>query len=146
MMATVGPVGRPDAGSVTLELAVLGPALLLLLGLIVVVARFETEAGAVEQAAAAGARSASLERTAVAAQRAATEAARANLAGQGVSCEGLDIRVETSGYRVPPGAAATVAVTVACSVPLQDQGIPGLPGSRTVRAKAISPLDVYRGR
>jgi Flp pilus assembly protein TadG len=137
---------RHDRGSVTLELAVLAPVLLILLGLVVVAARFEAAAGAVEHAAAAGARSASLQRTATAAQHAATEAARANLDGEGVVCEGLDVRVETGGYATAAGTAGSVVVTVACSVPFQDQGIPGLPGSRRVQAQVTSPRDVYRGR
>lgn len=139
------PAGR-DRGSVTLELVVLGPALLVLLGLVVVAARFEAAAGAVEQAAAAGARSASLQRTADTAQQAATRAVRVNLRGQGLECGDLDVRVQTSGYRAAAGTAGTVAVTVTCSVPFGDQGVPGLPGSRRVQAQATSPLDVYRGR
>lgn len=138
--------GRSERGSVTLELAVLAPALLVVLGLVIVAGRFEAAAGAVEQAAAAGARAASLQRTATAAELAARSSVRTNLTRGEVSCEELDIAVAVSGFGATAGTPGEVAVTVTCSVRFGDQGIPGLPGSRRVHAQVVSPLDVYRGR
>ena len=88
-----------DRGSATLELAVLAPLLLVLVGLVVVAGRVEAAAGAVEQAAAAGARAASLTRTAAGAQAAAEHSVRANLVGQRIVCDDLQVAVDTAGFR-----------------------------------------------
>ena len=47
---------RDDRGSITVELAILAPALLLLLGLLVFAGRVQTSSASVEQAARAAAR------------------------------------------------------------------------------------------
>lgn len=135
-----------DRGSATLELAVLGPVLLVLLGLVVVAGRLEAAAGAVEQAAAAGARAASSARTAAGARAAAEDSVRHNLSGQRVVCDDLQVAVDTGGFRVAVGRAAEVVVRVSCRIPLSDQAVPGLPGSRQVDAQVVSPLDAYRAR
>ena len=135
-----------DSGSVTLELAILGPALLLLLGLVVAAGRIEVAGAAVEQAASAAAREASIARTASAARAAATSSARQSLRDQGLDCAGLDVTVDTAGFAVAAGLPAQVGVSVVCSVPLSDLAVPGLPGSRTMRAQMASPLDRYRSR
>lgn len=135
-----------ERGSATLELAVLGPVVLVLLGLVIAAGRLEAGAGAVEQAAAAGARAASQHRTAVAAVGAARASVRANLAGQRVRCQDLRIAVSTEGFRVRVGREGWVIVTVTCQIPLGDQGVAGLTGQHTVQASASSPIDRYRGR
>ena len=137
---------RADSGSVTLELAILGPALLLLLGLVVAAGRIEVAGAAVEQAASAAAREASIARSAPAARAAATSSARQSLREQGIDCAGLDVTVDTAGFAVAAGLPARVDVSVVCSVPLSDLAVPGLPGSRTMRAQMASPLDRYRSR
>ena len=135
-----------DSGSVTLELAILGPALLLLLGLVVAAGRIEVAGAAVEQAAASAAREASIARTAPAARAAATSSARQSLRDQGIDCAGLDVTVDTAGFGVAAGLPARVGVSVVCSVPLGDLAIPGLPGLRRMQAQMASPLDRYRSR
>ncbi len=135
-----------DDGSVTLELAVLAPALLLVLGLVVVGARLEAASGAIEQAAAAGARAASLARNAGAATSAAHDAVRQNLRQQSISCGDESIDVDTSAFGHRAGLDGDVVVVVACTVALADQSMPGLPGSRRVESRAVSALDTYRGR
>ena len=72
---------RDERGSITVELAILAPALLLLLGLLVFAGRVETSSASVEQAARAAARDASLARTADAARATAQAAAARELAG-----------------------------------------------------------------
>ena len=69
-----------ERGSVSLELAILAPALLLLLGVLVLAGRVETSSAAVEQAARAAARDASLARTPDAARSTATASAQRELA------------------------------------------------------------------
>ncbi len=135
-----------DRGSATIELAIVAPALLALLGLVILAGRLAAAAGAVEQAAAAGARAASLARSAAGAQAAAEQAIRSSLDGQGVTCRSLHSTVDVSGFTVPIGSAASATVEVRCSVPLGDVAVPGVPGQRTVAATRTSPLDRYRER
>ena len=135
-----------DRGSATLELAVLAPALLVLLGLVIAAGRIEVAAGAVEQAASAAARDASIARTGPAARAAATDTARESLRSQGIVCGVLDVAVDASGFSVAAGAPANVVVSVDCTVPLSDLAVPGMPGTRTLRARMVSPLDRYRSR
>lgn len=135
---------RDDRGSVTLELAILAPALLLLLGLLILAGRVETSSAAVEQAARSAARDASLARTADAAQASARAAAQRELAESG--CVATDVTVDTSGFAAPLGTDASVAVHVSCTITIADLAVPGLPGTRTLTADGVSPLDRYRSR
>lgn len=135
-----------EQGSATLELAILSPAVLALLALAIAAGRIEVAGGAVEQAGAAGARAASIARTSSTARAAATETARTSLRQQGITCGALAVIVDTAGFAVPVGRPAQVEVSVVCSVRLSDLGIPGLPGTRTLRAQVASPLDRYRSR
>lgn len=133
-----------DRGSVTVELAVLAPALLLLLAALVLAGRVQTTASAVEQAARAAARDASLARTPEAARQAAVARADADLMGG--RCTTADVTLETAGFSATVGTSATVTVTVTCSVTFADLAVPGLPGSHTTTAHATSPIDRYRAR
>ena len=138
--------GRSDRGSATLELAILAPALLALLGLVIGAGRIEVAAGAVEQAAASAAREASIARTPAAARADAEQAAHDSLRNQGITCSALTVTVDTGGFAVAVGQPAQVQVRVACSLALGDLGVPGMPGTKTLRAQAASPLDRYRSR
>lgn len=137
---------RRERGSATLELAILAPALLALLGLVIGAGRVVAAGGAVEQAAAAAARAASLSRDAGQAQLRAEDEARASLRGQDLTCTQLSSTVDLRGFAQAVGRPGTVSVEVACTVGLADLAVPGLPGSRTLVARATSPLDTYRGR
>lgn len=130
---------------VTLEVVVLAPALLLLVGLLVVGGRVMMASNAVEQAAADAARTASISRTASQASSTAESEARAALARQGLQCSTIAVQLDTSGFAVPVGQPAEVTATVTCDVRLADLGAP-FPGSHTVTATAVSPLDTYRER
>ena len=135
-----------DRGSATVELAVLAPALLALLGLVIVAGRITVAAGAVEQAAAAAAREASLARDARAARAGAQRTVSAALAEQGISCQAISSSVDVSGFGIDVGQPASVTVRVDCSVALADLSVPGMPGARTVSASMTSPIDRFRGR
>jgi Flp pilus assembly protein TadG len=132
-----------DRGSIAIELAVLGPALMLVFGLIIAAGRLANAHNAVDNSAAAAARAASLARTAPSARDAARDAAQRELAGR--HCTAVTVAVNTAGFAVPVGQPATVRVTVTCPVRLSDIGLPGL-GSRTVTATAVSPIDTRRER
>jgi Flp pilus assembly protein TadG len=128
------------------ELAILAPALLALLGLVIVAGRISVAASAVEQAAASAARAASLARDARGAKAAAERSARDSVGEQGVTCEPLTSSVDARGFAVSVGSPSSVAVTVRCAVPLADLAVPGIPGRRTVSATMSSPIDRFRGR
>ena len=140
--------GRRDHGSATLELSILVPAMLLLLGFVVVVGRVAIANATVTSVAGNAAREASLARNASAAAAAGSSSARAALAAQAVRCEGGGtVTVDVSGYAAAaqgtPGQA--VAVTVTCLVSFSDLAAPGLPGSRTLSDRGVSPIDPNRG-
>lgn len=135
-----------DRGSATLEVVVLAPALLLLLGLVVTAGRLVVAEGAIEEAARDGARQASTARGASAAASIARTAAEGTLAAQGLRCASSGVSVDTSGFSVPVGQPAQVTATVTCTVQLSDVAVPGTPGSKTLRASFSSPIDRYRER
>ncbi len=135
-----------DRGSATIELVVLAPALLAVLGLVVVAGRISTAGSAVEQAAASAARAASIARDARGAEAAAERSARASLRDQGVTCQPLASSVDVRGFAVAIGSPASVTVRLRCTVPLADVSVPGMPGQRTVTAQMTSPIDRFRGR
>ncbi|GEA89066.1 TadE/TadG family type IV pilus assembly protein [Cellulomonas cellasea] len=140
------PIWDRERGSATLELAIITPALLLVLGLVVVGGRVQVASGALEHAAATAAREASLMRTRAAAQAAATAAAARELDGQDLRCAATSTTVDTSGLARGVRQPATVAVTLTCTVSFADFALPGLPGARTLTATATSPVDRFRGR
>jgi Flp pilus assembly protein TadG len=135
-----------DRGSATIELAVLAPALLALLGLVIVAGRIATAGSALEQAAASAARAASIARDARGAEAAAQRSARDSLRDQGVTCQPLTSSLDVGGFAVAVGSPASVTVRLRCTVPLADIAVPGMPGQRTVTAQMTSPIDRFRGR
>jgi len=139
-----GRVG--ERGSVSVELALLVPALLLLLSFAVVAGRTQIAEGAIQEAARAAAREASLARDAtIAVTLAATQAER-TLDAQDVRCERTTVDVDTAGFQAPLGQPGDVTVSITCVVGMADLLAPGLPGSVTVEASFISPVDAYRER
>jgi Flp pilus assembly protein TadG len=137
---------RGDGGSATLELAILAPALLLIVGVMIFGGRVAIAGQSVQQAADAGAREASIARTAEHARAAAFDAVTRNLSEQRLDCAATDVQVDTSGFATGAGQAATVTVVVVCDVTAADLLIPGVPGTRRVEADAVSAIDTYRER
>ncbi|MEU8812452.1 TadE/TadG family type IV pilus assembly protein [Streptomyces violaceoruber] len=135
-----------DRGSAAIEVAVIAPAIIALLGLMIAFGRVVDAEGSVDAAAHAAARAASLERDATSAQSQARAAAEDSLTGDGVTCQSSDVVVDTSGYSLDVGQAATVTATISCTAPLSDIALPGLPGAKTLTATFTSPIDTYRGR
>jgi Flp pilus assembly protein TadG len=145
---TVGP--PPDtstgaAGSATLELVVLTPALLALLLMMVAAGRVTATHGQVDGAARDAARAASLQRSAPAARTAARDTAASSLASQRLTCRPMTVRL-TGSFAAAAGTPAAVTVRVGCTVALGDVGLPGLPGAKTLSADYTAVLDTYRGR
>jgi Flp pilus assembly protein TadG len=134
-----------DAGNAALELVILAPVILFLLGLVIAAGRTSVAQGSVAAAARDAARQASISLTPSAAQTAALSSARAALGQDGLNCDPV-VTVNVSGFGVPVGEPANVQATVTCRVSLSSLVVPGLPGSKTLWATFRSPLDPYRGR
>jgi Flp pilus assembly protein TadG len=137
---------RADSGNAALELVVLAPVLLALLGLVIAAGRTTVAQGSVDAAARDAARQASIALGPAAAADAGQASAQAALARDGLDCTSLLVSVDTGQFSNPVGQPATVTARVSCIVPLADLALPGLPGSATLRATFSSPLDLYRVR
>jgi Flp pilus assembly protein TadG len=140
------PRARDERGSAAIEAVIGVPAFLLFVGLIIFGGRTATTHQSVETAAADAARSASLERTTASARTQAISAATTSLTNQGIHCLDIDVTVDASQFSRAVGEAATVSVTVQCRLDLSDLSIPGVPGSRLIRATSTSPIDTWRER
>lgn len=137
---------RDERGSAAVEAVVGLPAFVLLVGLIIFGGRTATTHSAVESAAADAARSASIARSGPTAQEEARKAAQASLANQEIPCLSVEISVDTSGFGTPIGKPGAVDVTVQCRLDLSDLSIPGVPGSRVIKATMSSPIDTWTER
>ncbi|MGQ0823784.1 MAG: TadE/TadG family type IV pilus assembly protein [Actinomycetota bacterium] len=124
-----------------MEVAVIAPALLFLMLLVVYAGKVSEADGNVERAASDAARAASLRQHPSDATTDARDAASANLAAAGVPCLSLTTTVDTDDF-VPGG---TVTVTVRCEASMADVTLLGVPGRRTFTATAVEVIDAYRG-
>lgn len=135
---------RGDAGGHALELLVITPALLAFVLLLVAFGRVSSADSKVDAAAASAARAASQQYDAVSAQQAALSQARSAMAEAGVQCTDVSVDVDASGFAAPAGTTGSVVVDVHCTVGLSDVAIPGIPGSKTLSGRAVSPIDLFR--
>lgn len=135
-----------DTGSVSLEVVILAPVLMLFVLMVVFGGRWAIAQQAVASAASEAARAASIARSAGEASGTASAAASASLANQNLRCATQSVSVDTSGFAVPEGTPATVSATVTCVVDMSDLAAPGVPGSRTLTSTMNSPLDTFRSR
>jgi Flp pilus assembly protein TadG len=137
---------RDERGSAAIEAAIGVPAFALFVGLIIFGGRTASTHEALQSAAAEGARSASLARDAQTARTAAREAAIASITNQQIGCSGIDVTVDIADFKKQPGVPGSVDVTVVCRLDLSDLAVPGVPGSRIMRATMSSPIDTWRER
>jgi Flp pilus assembly protein TadG len=131
---------RDDTGSLTVELVVLTPVVLLVVLLSLVFGRLAEARQQVVEASRAGAEAAAVLPTVGTAQWVGSINSVINLIGRTHTCANVSISIDTSHF--VPGGYVTAHVT--CVVLLSDIGFPGLPGSTTVTASATAPLDPYR--
>jgi Flp pilus assembly protein TadG len=131
---------RQDRGSTAVETAVIAPALVFLLLLVVYAGRTSQAQGDVRRASSEAARAASLVDDAAAASDAARSVAQEALAESGVACGSLTTVVDTS--NLEPGGSVTVTVT--CNTSLSDVTLIGVPGERTFTARSVEIVDRYR--
>ncbi|MFD8716901.1 TadE family protein [Streptomyces sp. NPDC059629] len=131
---------RYDArGSATLELVLTIPILILMLWFLVYCGRLSDTRLTIEDAAHQAARAATLDRNGQAAAVDARSTAASALSQAGVTCQSLS--VATSGTL---HAGSTVTVSVSCTVGLHDLALLHVPGTTTLTAESVSPVDVYR--
>lgn len=123
-----------------LELAILAPAVIVMLLLVVGFGRVTHARQLVDQAAAAAARAASLADSPGAARSSAEQAARDTLTGAGLACQAAGVEVDVSDFR--PGGILTVRLS--CTADLSGLALAGVPGAVTLDAVAASPLEPYR--
>jgi hypothetical protein len=131
---------RSDTGSLTVELVVLTPVLMIVILASLIFGRVSEARQQVVEAARAGAEAASVLPTVGTAQWVGSINAVIDLIGRTHTCAHPVIAIDTSHFY--PGGYVTAHVS--CLVVLSDIGFPGLPGSTTVSASATAPLDPYR--
>lgn len=134
------PRTRGDGGSLSVELVVLTPVLMVLALAMVVFGRVSQSRQEVVEASRAGAQAAAVLANAGSAQWGAAVDAAVGISDQSRSCAHPEIVADVSHFR--PGGYVTV--TVVCHVELSDIAFPGMPGSTTVQASATAPIDPYR--
>jgi Flp pilus assembly protein TadG len=132
---------RGDRGSVAVEVAVVAPAFVFLLLLVVFAGRVSEADANVRRATSEAARAASLRQHPSDARADAHTIAEANLSAAGVRCSGLTVEVDTDTFQ--PGG--TVTVTIDCTTSMADVTLLGVPGTRTFSARAVEVIDRHRG-
>lgn len=141
-------LARDDRGVAALELLAIAPVILMLICLVIAAGRTSIAQGAVNAAARAAARQASIAPTLASAEQAAYAGAAAALQADGLDCQpsvklpGID-----RAFGTRPGQQAQVQARVVCVVRLSDLTlVPGLPGSIGLKAAFTSPFDPFRSR
>ncbi|MEV0732884.1 TadE/TadG family type IV pilus assembly protein [Polymorphospora sp. NPDC050346] len=151
---------RPDRGSVSVEVAILTPAFLLLMVLAAIAGRTAVAQSTLQMAAHDAARAASISRTATVAADRSRDAVLQRMNWEGLRCVGQpDVQLSgwiagrgTVGFaevfdEETVGEAASVTVRISCEVTFADLARPAdVPGSRVVEATFTSAVDRYRGR
>ena len=135
-----GELGRDESGSVTAELVLLTPLLILMLLFVVALGRLSGARLEVDGAAAQAARAASIARDPATATATATQTATAALGSDHVTCGQLTVSTDTAQFA--PGGS--VAVTVTCHVALSDLTGLRLPASESVTSRATAVVDTFR--
>lgn len=131
-----------DRGSLAVELAVVAPALLALLALVLSYGRFGQVTALLEAAARDGARAASQARSVDDAQERVSDIVETAVEAAPASCRDTAVGVVVGGVFEP---GDNVTVEVQCTVTFSDLGAWGTPGSTTVVRRFASPLDPNRG-
>ena len=139
-------VAADQRGAAAVELTLLVPALLLVLGLLVVGGRLWFARTTVNEAAQTAARAASLARSSTAAIAAGREAGSQSLATAGLRCRSTSVSISTAAFAIPVGTPSTVTSRILCKVDFSDVFLPGWPGSLQLTGGGSAALDTYRGR
>lgn len=134
-------------GSVSVEMAILAPAFVLIIIVAIMFGRTAVAANAIDVAAHDAARAASISRTGPDAAANARTAAEAALEQQGLECvNGPTIVPDVSGFAQNDLDLAFVEVTITCEVSFTDIALLGLPTTQVVTTRFISAIDIFRER
>lgn len=134
-------LANEERGTIAVEVAIITPAFIFLMLLVVFAGKVSEADGNVERAASVAARAASLRQHPSDATTDAQAAAEQNLSHAGVPCIALDTDVDTSDFH----AGGTVTVTVTCKASMADVTLLGVSGTRTFTARVVEVIDTYRG-
>lgn len=137
---------RDQCGAAAVEITLLIPAVLLLIGLIVASGRVWFARTAVADAAQAAARAASLARTTGQAGTDARDVADRSLRTSGLSCTNTTVSVDTGAFGLAVGTPGTIRARITCRAPFSDLTVPGMPGSMVLTGDGAAALDTYRAR
>jgi Flp pilus assembly protein TadG len=129
-----------ERGSLTIELVVLTPVIVMFVLVTVAFGRFELAREQVVGAARAGAEAAAVVPSAADAQSAALASAAPVVANQAHTCTQLNVVTDTESFA--PGGS--VRVEVSCEIDFSDLLVPGFPGHVIVHAAVSAPIDPYR--
>lgn len=135
-----------ERGSAAIEVAVAGPVLVLVILAVVFGGRVAIARQAVDMAADAAARAASISRTRTEANALARRTAATAVSNQDLACRSIDVSVDTRAFSTPVGTPGVVHATVACRLDLSDLALIGIPATYTIVSTRSSPLDTYRAR
>jgi Flp pilus assembly protein TadG len=129
-----------ERGSVTVELVLVTPLLILFLLFVVALGRLATSRIDISGAAAQAARAASIARDPTSATAAAQQTATAALADDSVTCANLAVSTNTADFV----AGGTVKVTITCNVDLADLAGLRIPASTRLTSSSVSSIDAFR--
>lgn len=132
---------RDESGSATAELVVLTPVLVAVLLFLVGLGRLALSEYRMTDAVRAAAQAGVVADSPASAQAAARSAALDTLASDNITCASPDVSVDVSRF-VPGGR---LGVRLSCTLSLSDVALPGVPGSRTLSASLVAPVETYRG-
>jgi Flp pilus assembly protein TadG len=139
---------RAKRGSISVELAVLAPGLVLLLLLVAAGARVVEVQGHIDGAARDAARAATLGRSQQEADQLARQAALADL-GSTSWCAQQSIEVQVTGYPAVgplPAGGGDVTATVSCAVSMSPFAPLGFAARVRFTGQAVAPLDPFMCR
>jgi Flp pilus assembly protein TadG len=137
---------QSERGSAAVELALLVPALVIVLGLMIGGGRLWFARTTVTEAAQSSARAASLSRSPAQAAATGRAAGQESLRTGGLECRDQTVSVDVAGFGLPVGQPATVTSTTTCVIAFADLLLPGMPGTISLTAAGASALDTYRSR
>ena len=135
-----------DRGAASVEVVLLVPMILLVIGLMFAGWRLWAARSATQQAAQAAARAASIARSGADASGRADQVARSNLAALGAPCDTSSVATDVSAFSLAPGVEGWINVSVTCQLGFADLVLPGMPGHLQVTGEAAERLDTFRER
>ena len=143
MTVSIGARRRAgERGSAAVEAAVVAPALLMFILLVVLGGRVASAKLRVEEAARDAARAASVATSAGQGAADAQSTAEAALGNAGITCRSFSVQPSLGAFR--PGD--TISVTVQCTTPLSDLAPLPVPGSKTLSATYQVVIDIFRSQ